>query len=640
MLLHSIRESATGWFAWVIVILISIPFALWGVNSYITPPNPSIATVGNYKVSIQEFQNAVQTESEKYKDKINSDLLNSGILKKVVLEKLINNRAMINYLSSAGFSVSKEQVDLQIRNDPNFQLEGQFSEELYSRYLPSAYSKSNYRNSLATQILLQQFSDGISASSIVSDAETKRVMQLIKQKRDVSYALIKAQNYADSVVIKEEEINNYYQNFESQFKNPEQVKLAYLELSRKLMAENVEITDEQLEKYYKDNSAQYTQTERRKASHILFTVTSDAADEEKETVKLEAQSVLEQLNSGADFAESAKQNSKDPGSADNGGDLGFFSKGEMVPAFEEVAFAMKPGEISDLVETSFGFHIIKMVELEGGEVQAFDKVSDKIRETLQFEMVENNFFEKSELIQTLAYEQPDSLDAIATELELTIKQSELMGREGISGNSTENLFSNQKLLTAAFSISVLEEGNNSDLIDLGDDHVVVIRVVERIPANTKPLEEVKADIETQLKSKGITAKAQEVANELIKKLEAGGSLADVAQLTTETDADDLEIIEAGLIERQDMKTPVYIVRKAFTMPRELKYASTKTATGDIAIITINAIENGDSEDKALYANVKSALLQNKANMNTALSVMQIRSETSVTINDSLLNAEE
>ena len=638
MLLHSIRESATGWFAWVIVILISIPFALWGINSYITPPNPSIATVGDYKISIQEFQNAVQTESEKYKDKINSDLLNSALLKKVVLEKLINNRAMINYLYSAGLSVSKEQVDLQIRNDPNFQLEGQFSEELYNRYLPSAYSKSNYRNSLVTQILLQQFSDGISTSSIVSDAETKRVIQLIKQKRDVSYALVKAQSYADSVVIKEEEINNYYQNFETQFKNPEQVKLAYLELSRKLMAQRVEITDEELEKHYKDNSAQYTQAERRKASHILFTVSSDAADEEKQTVKLEAQAILDKLNSGADFAESAKQYSKDPGSADNGGELGFFSKGEMVPAFEEVAFSMKPGEISALVETPFGFHIIKMLEIEGGDVESFDKVKAKILETLQFEMVENDFFEKSELIQTLAYEQPDSLDAIATELELTIKQSELMGREGISDNSSENIFSKQKVLSAAFSISVLEEGNNSDLIDLGDDHVIVIRVVERIPADTKPFEEVKADIEAQLKSDAMTAKAQEVANSLIKKLEAGESLADIAKLST--DGDDFEIIDAGLIERQDMKTPVYIVRKAFTMPRELKYASTKTATGDIAVITINAIENGDSEDKELYASVKNALLQNKANMNTALSVMQIRSETAVTINNALLNAEE
>lgn len=627
MLLHSIRERATGWFAWVIVILISIPFALWGINSYIIPPNPSIATVGDYKISIQEFQNSLQTESEKYRDKIDSTLLDSGILKKVVLEKLINNRAMINYLSSAGFNISKQQIDLQILNVPDFQLDGQFSEELYNRYLPSEYSKSDYRRSISTQMLLQQFSEGISTSSIVSDAEVKRVMQLIKQKRDISYVLIKSADFSDSVLINDEEIKNYYQNFQNQFKNPEQVKLAYLELSRQTMAKNIVVTDEQLEKYYKDNSAQYTQTERRKASHILFTVSSDAADQEKNVTRQEAQSVLKKLNAGADFVVLAKEYSKDPSSADKGGELGFFSKGEMVSAFEEAAFSMMPGETSALVETPFGFHIIKLLEIEGGEIAPFDEIKDKIKETLQFDMVENSYFEKTELIQTLAYEQPNSLDAIAVELDLKIKESELMGHEGLDND----IFSSQKILAAAFSVSVLEEGNNSDLIELGDDHVIVIRVVERIPADTKPLEEVRAVIEKQLKVAAITAKAQEKADELIKLLQAGQNLSELVQSS---------VTETGLIERQDIKTPVYIVRKAFTMPREIKYASTRTAIGDIAIIAINKIENGDSEDKDLFNNVKQALLQNKANINTALSVMQIRSETNVTINNSLLTTEE
>ena len=639
MLLHSIRESATGWFAWVIVILISIPFALWGINSYITPPNPSIATVGDYKISIQEFQNTLQNESEKYKGQIDDSLLNSDVLKKIVLEKLINNRAMINYLSSAGLNISKQQVDLEIRNDPNFQLDGQFSEDLYNRYLPNAYSKSNYRNSISTQILLQQFSDGIIRSSIVSDEEVKRVIQLIKQKRDISYTLVKANDYADTIELSDEEIKNYYQNFQGQFNNPEQIKLAYLQLSRTMMARDVDISLEQLEKYYKDNTKQYTQTERRKASHILFSISSDADDNVKETAKKEALSVLQKLNSGEDFSELAKQYSKDPGSANNGGDLGFFAKGEMVPAFEAVAFSLKVNETSELVETPFGFHIIKLTEIEGGEIEAFDKVKDKIRETLQFEAVENSFFEKTELIQTLAYEQPDTLDSIATELELTIQESPLMSRNGLGLDS--ELFSNKKVLDAAFSVGVLEEGNNSDLIELGDDQAVVFRVIERIPASVKPLEMVRADIEKLLKQSAMTKKAQDKANDLVKLLESGQDFAEVAKLTDKDIAqDDFIIIKTGLIERMDMKVPVYIVKKAFTLPRETNYVSTKTASGDIAVIAINSIENGDSEDKELIASVKSALLTNKGNLNTALSMLQIRSETNVTINSELLNTEE
>ena len=625
MLLHSIRERATGWFAWVIVILISIPFALWGINSYITPnANPAVANVGDYKVSVQEFQNAVQNESKKYQGQIDE-----ALIKQIVLEKLISKRAMINYLAGMGQTISKQQIDKAIRNDESFLLDGQFSEELYNRYLPNAYSKSNYRSNIATQLLLQQFSDGISQSSIVSDQEVQRVIQLVNQKRDISYAVIQADNYKDEVAVSDEEITNYYQNFQNQFENPEQIKLAYLEISRNEMAKNTPVTDEQLEKYYKDNLSQYTQPERRKASHILFTFSTDADNTAKEKVKAEAQAVLDKIKSGADFSEMAKEYSRDPGSADKGGDLGFFGTGEMVPAFEESAYALKTGDVSDLVESPFGYHIIKLVAIEGGESKSFDEVKDKITEAVQFELTENIYFEKAETMQTLAYEQPDSLEAVAAELAMTIKESELMSRSG-----SEGIFNNEKLLNAAFSESVLEEGNNSDLIELGDDHVVIVRIIERIPANIKPLDEVKDKIQTRLKQDGITIKAQQKANELIEELDAGQSIADI------TEANSLKLENTGLVARQAMSVPRYILAKAFTMPRETKYASTKTDTGDIALVAVNTIEEGDSDDKVLFKDIKTALLQNKANINTALSVLQIRSESQIKINQRLLSEQD
>lgn len=625
MILHSIRERTTGWFAWVIVILISIPFALWGINSYITPDaNPAVANVGDYKVTVQEFQNAVQNESKEYKGQIND-----ALIKQIVLEKLINNRALINFLNHSGMTISKKQIDYQIRNDANFQLDGKFSEELYNRYLPSAYSKSNHRNSVATQLLIEQFSDGISSSSFVSDVEVKRVIQLIKQKRDISYTIIKAEDFVDSVTISDEEIKNYYQNFQDQFKNPEQVKLAYLEISRKDLANNEQVTDEQISKYYQDNIFQYTQPERRKASHILFTLPTDADTATKDKLKAEAQSVLDKIKNGADFSEMAKAHSQDPGSADNGGDLGFFGQGEMVPAFEESAFSLTPGDISDLVESSFGYHIIKLVSVEGGESKPLDTVKDEIIASIQFDKVENAYVEKVEAMQTIAYEQPDSLEPVATELNLTIKESELLTSAGGKG-----IFANPKLLNAAFGETVLEEGNNSDLIELGDDHVAVIRLVERIPANTKPLEEVKDIIEPRLKQDSITTKAQEKASEFVKNLTDGTSLDELSKENS------LIIENTGAIDRQDTKTPGEIMRKVFTMPREMKYATTKMMNGDIAIIAIKSIEDGDSGDQALFDSIKAALLQNKGNMETSLSVLQIRSDSEIVINTQLLSEQE
>jgi len=625
MVLHSIREKATGWFAWVIVILISIPFALWGINSYITPDaSPAVANVGDYKVTIQEFQNAVQNESKEFKGQVDD-----ALIKQIALEKIINNRALINFLTNSGLSISKNQIDSHIRNDANFQLDGQFSEEIYNRFLPSAYSKSNYRNSIATQLLLGQFSDGINSSAFVSDEEVKRVIQLIKQKRDISYSIVKAENFLDKISITDEEITNYYQNFQDQFKNPEQIKLAYIEISRQDLAKNVQVTDEKINKYYQDNLSQYTQPERRKASHILFTLAADADTETKDNVKAEAQVVLDKINSGSDFSEMAKLHSKDPGSADNGGDLGFFGKGEMVPAFEESAYSMQPGSVSELVESSFGYHIIKLISVEGGESKPLETVKDTIIESIQFDEVENDYFEKVEAMQTIAYEQPDSLEPVSAELNLVIQESKLITNAG-----GEGILANAKLLNVAFSETVLEEGNNSDLIELGNDHVAVIRLVERIPADIKPLDEVKSMIETRLKQDSITEKAQEKASELVKQLTDGKSLNDLSQEHS------LIIVNTGAVDRQDISVPREISNKAFTMPREMKYSTTNMMNGDIAVIVIKSIEDGDSGDQALFDSIKTALLQNTGNMETSLSILQIRSDSKIVINTQLLRKQE
>ena len=231
--------------------------------------------------------------------------------------------------------------------------------------------------------------------------------------------------------------------------------------------------------------------------------------------------------------------------------------------------------------------------------------------------------------RSVDYEQPDSLESVSAELNMKIKESKLMSTKG-----GEGIFSNAKLLNIAFGESVLEEGNNSDLIELGDDHVVVIRVIERIPADAKPLEEVKEKIANRLKKDSLTAKAQEKATELVKQLTEGVSFDELAQ------ANSFTVENTGTVDRQDMKVPGEIMRKAFTMPREMKFATTKMMNGDIAIITIKSIEDGDSGDQALFESIKMALLQNKANIETSLSILQIRSEADIVINSQLLNEEE
>lgn len=628
MVLHGIRERAHGWFAWFIVILISVPFALWGINSYITPDaNPAVATVDGNKITIQEFENALRNESAQLKGQVNNNLL-----KQVVLERLVNQRAMLSYLTDTGHRISKIQVDDNIRHDSNFFIDGQFSEEQYNRYLPNNYSKSNYRIQLAQRLIIEQYTHGITHSSIVSDDEVNRIIKIIKQKRDISYAIIKAESFNDKVSLTDEEINNYYQNFNRLFENPEQLKLAYIELSRKKIAETLAVSDDELIKYYADNSAKYSEPERRQASHILITYPADADAQSKEKARAEAEEVLLKLKQGGDFAELAKQYSKDPGSADKGGDLGFFGRGDMVPEFEAAAFALKTGEISDLVASNFGYHIIKLVDVKGGGSEPFESVKEAIRAQLQYDKAENEFYNQSEAMQTLAYEQADSLEPVAAELNTSLQESSLLSRD-----SKEGLFANPKVIDAAFSESVLEEGNNSDLIELDDDHVMVVRVIERIPANTRPLSEVKQQIIDKLKIEALTSKAQEHAASLLKQLDAGNAFDKLA-------ADNaLDIISKGLVERTDAAVPGYIIMKAFSMPRagdKALYATIKSPEGDVVIIAVNTVEDGATDEKALFMTMKNSIMQNKGSIDNALSLLQIRSELDIKINQQLLTDQE
>ncbi len=628
MVLHGIREKAHGWFAWFIVILISVPFALWGINSYITPDaNPAVATIDGNKITIQEFENALRNESAQLKGQVNNNLL-----KQMVLERMVNQRAMMHHLSESGFRISKLQVDENIRNDKNFFTDGQFSEELYNRYLPNNFSKSNYRNQLAQRLMLEQYTNGLNDSAVVSDEEVNRIIKIINQKRDISYVTIKAENFNDKVKVSDEEINNYYQNFQSSFENPEQVKLAYIELSRNKIAAGITVAEDEIKKYYTDNMVKYSVPERRQASHILIAFPTDADEESQQMAKAEAEQILQKINQGGDFAELARQFSKDPGSAEKGGDLGFFGKGDMVPEFEEAVYNLKVGDISDIIQTSFGYHIIKLTGVKGGETEPFESVQEKIRSQLQYDKAEREFFKQSETLQTLAYEQPDSLESVAAELNTNISISPLTTRM-----SKDGPLADPKILTAAFSESVLEEGNNSDLIELNDDKVMVLRISERIPASTKPLSEVKQQITDKLTADALSRLVQEYADSLSKQLKEGLSIDKLAADNS------LELVKKGFVDRTDKTVPAYVLSKAFSMPRtdeKSLYDTVQSPEGDIMIVAVNKVEDGTTDDKELYSTIKNTILQSKATIENSLSLLQIRSDMDISINQQLLKGQE
>jgi peptidyl-prolyl cis-trans isomerase D len=634
MMLHSIREKAKGWFAWVIVILISVPFALWGIGSYITPDsNPAVAMVDQTKISTYEFQNALQREQQQLESQ--SKNMDEKFLKQTVLDRLINNQALLNHLSSEGYMTSRSSLNNQIIAEKSFQdpTTGQFSEKLFKQTLQRmGLGFDSFKKQLGDDLLIQQYTNGINESIWVNKMEINAIVALLKQKRDISYILVDSKKFIQENLPSDEEVINYYQANKEKYEVPEKVKVSYIEISRNNIAKTITVSDDDINTLYEDNLTKYTDAEQRQASHILISFNKEDNDDVKNKAREVIDSLYKKLQDGEDFATLAKENSKDPGSARNGGDLGYFKTGDMVPEFEKVAYALKKDGISEPFESPFGFHIIQLTGIKEAKIKPLSDVKEKIIAEIQFDRAEKIYYEKTELLQTIAYEQPDTLEPAANELGISISESPLISKAG-----GEGLFSNKKLLSTIFDEQVLESGNNSDLVEVGSDHVVAVRLKERIPASIKPLNDVKEDVSNTLATKNANNKALELANSLSKSL---SEQIDINPLLTENQ---LQMIDKGLIERSDMETDREILQKAFSMPRvkdKPESLAFKMSGDKVAVVVVKKVENGTSDDEKFIQIVSNSLKQSRGSLYANMAIMQARKNAKIEINQERLLSQE
>ncbi len=638
-MLHSIRERAKGWFAWVIVILISIPFALWGIGSYITPDaNPAVATVDQTKISTYEFQNALQREQQQLQSQ--SRELDENLLKQKVVDRLINNKALLNHLRSEGYITSQATLNQQILADTSFQdpKTGKFSQAIFTQLIQRmGLSYEGFQQRLGDDLLAQQYTNGITQSAWVNESEIDSIVALLKQKRDISYILIDADKFAESSKPSDEDVKNYYENNKERYEVAERVKVAYLEVSRKEIAKTIAISDELINQTYEESLAKFTSPEQRKASHILIPFSKDAEDSVKAVAKEKVDDLHKKLTSGEDFSALAKEFSKDPGSAKNGGDLGYFNKGDMVPEFEEVSYSLKVDDISEPFESPFGFHIIKLTGIKAAKVKPLDKVKQSIISDLQYDQAEKIYFETTESLQTIAYEQPDSLEPAANELELKIKVSPLIAKSG-----GEGIFSQKKLIATIYDEQVLEAGNNSELIEVGNDHVVVVRISEKVPAFIKPLEEVKEKIVKSLAVKGANDKALALANSLNQ------ALTEQQDIKQQLDDNKLERVDQGFIDRNDLLLDQQMIQKAFTMSRVKDKSESIAfmmngefgASSKAVVLVLNKVKNGTSEDKKFREMVANGLRQSRGTMFANMAIIQARKNAKIKINKERLISQD
>jgi peptidyl-prolyl cis-trans isomerase D len=501
-MLLKIREKSKGVFSWIILILICVPFALWGIQNYAGGgTETAVASVGD-KDFYQEDLNRAYSQ---YSQNLAGMNIDESSLKKQALEKLIQDEVLFQHVENEGLVIADTSAKQFIQKLEYFQTDGKFDNKQYKTLLASQrLSSGEFVNRIKKALMMEQFQRTVIESSFATNADIENFFKIQNQTRDVELVSVALPQLKEQPSA--EEIQTYYQKNQNIFLTEERVAVEYVELSLDDLAKKVQPTSEQLKTYYDEQKEQYTTKERRKISHILFAFTKDTDDDKVQLEKaLKAKVALQ----NTEFSVLAKELSDDKLTAVKGGDLGLFNIGVMEKAFEDVAGSLELGEVSEPVKSGFGYHLIKVTELKAGTVKSFDSVKDELAVAFQRSLAENTFYEVGESLTELSYENPDSLKILTDELGLVVKKTSLFDKKIKPDSSNKlNILNETAIIDAAFSEDILK-GNNSQPIEIGTDRLVVLRMTEHQEAKAKELEKVKPVIVATL----LKEKAKKIALE-------------------------------------------------------------------------------------------------------------------------------
>ncbi|WP_198314588.1 SurA N-terminal domain-containing protein [Chitinibacter sp. GC72] len=463
-------------------------------------------------------------------------------MKPMVIEQLVRQQLLQEKARELRLAVPDAVLRDAIAAIPAFQVDGKFDAKRYQEMLASQQmSPTQFEEKVKQDLILRQLMDGVMQTGFVSNSQMQRLNTLMGEKREVSSAVLSPELYLSQVTVSDAEIKQYYNANQAQFKSPDRAKLEYVTFSQADLAAQQVVSDAEIQKYFDEHKADIAK-EERKVSHILLNAAKDLKAEEKAKVRAQAEQILAEVKKNpAQFAALAKAKSQDPGSAANGGDLGFFAKGAMVKPFEDAAFKMSKGQISEIVETDFGFHILKLDDIKGAN---FDDLKPQIEQQLKLEKAQAAFQSQSEKFSEIVYQQADSLKPVADALKLKIEQSGWVTRTA----AQEPQLNNPKLLEAAFTDDVLKKKHNSEAIEVGRGQLVSVRVLAFQPTQTQPLADVSAGIVSKLKQEKALKLAATDGEAKLKALNSG---AQVALAWGETQA--LSRIAAPEVAESDLK---------------------------------------------------------------------------------------
>lgn len=597
MLLQKIRDHAKGWFAYTIVGLLTIPFAVWGINYYFEGGGPmDAAVVGDSKITLQEFQRAYQQQRQRMQamlgGNIDSSLLEGPRMKQDVLRQLIDERVLNQIARDQGLRIGDRQLHDAVVGLPIFQQSGGFDKDLYERLLrnqglTAAAFEESMRQSLATQ----QLRDGVVQSMLVAPAEMDQIIALLKQQRELQYVVLPLEKYVAQASADDEAIKEYFENNKGQFVNPEQVRVQFIELKMSDMADGIAVGEDELKASYEEHIGKYGRPEERQASHVLVKVSPDASEAEVEQSRAKAQQILAEVRSGAKSFDQALQEAKaDSSGRLEGGDLGTIGKGMFEdPALENALFALQqPGEISEVVRMPTGFHLVRLDGIAPAQVKPFEEVRETVAKELRQQEAEDRFYEVTQNLANVAYEHPDSLEPAAKALSVPIQESDWFGRKG-----GEGIAANPKVVGSAFGEDVLKRGLNSEPIELDQGHVVAIRAKEHRDATPRTLEEAREEIVKLLRDR----KAREALAKDVEALKARAAQgAHLQGLAAEFGG---TFGNPGLVGRDAASVDRAILGVAFRLPQpeagKVALGTTALANGDQVVLEVARVVPGQKD---------------------------------------------
>jgi peptidyl-prolyl cis-trans isomerase D len=586
----TLHERFSGPVAKVVLGVIGVVFGgFFGIPAYNSFTANHVAKVNGHEISQQEFRERFDATRSQMQRMMGAQFdalaFDKPERKREVLDQMINEQLILDANDELGAILPGKRVFDEIAGFSAFQVDGKFDKEQYRTLLAAQHrSPAQFEESVRRDLELRELINQLAQNAIVTEADVDAYLRLRDQTRDFRW--VKLEKPSADVKIADADIETYYKAHADEFMTPEKVSLDYVELDASKMALDVKADDVALKQRYEDQKAHFVSPEQRLASHILVKVDKNADAAAQKAALEKAQSIVQQVKSGKDFAALAKSDSEDLGSKAQGGDLGWLDKGITDPAFESALFAMNKGDVSEPVKSDEGYHVIQLRDVHAEKVRGFDEVKSELSKQYLEGERDRQYSDVSGKLTDAIYQDPTSLAPAAKAMGLSVQKTDLFARTGGQG-----IAANPAVIKAAFSNSVLVEGNSSDPVELGSNHIVVVRVDQHEKSVPKPLDQVREDIRKKLMDQALVKQGQERADALYARLQKGESLDKVAEelklkLATEKD-----------IGRNAVNLDRKLVEAVFRLarPQVDKAVTEQVALGNgvYALVSLDVVKDGD-----------------------------------------------